>query len=35
MRPYLVDLINDHKIQSEWQLIAINFISSKPDSDVP
>ena len=33
MRPYLVDIINDHKIQSEWQLIAINFISSKPDSD--
>ena len=32
---YLVDMINDHKYQSEWiiQLSAeINFISSKPDS---
>ena len=36
IRPYLVDMINDHKTQSEWkiQLTAeINFISSKPDSD--
>ena len=36
IRPYLVDIINDHKTKSEWkiQLIAaINFISSKPDSD--
>ena len=36
MRPYLVDMINDHKTQSEWKMqltAAINFISSKPDSD--
>ena len=36
IRPYLVDMINDHKTQSEWtiQLTAvINFISFKPDSD--
>ena len=34
-RPYLVDVINDHKTQSEWKIqltTAINFISSK-DSD--
>ena len=34
--PYLVDMINDHKTQSEWKIqltVAINFISSKPDSD--
>ena len=33
MRPYLVDIINDHKIKSEWKIqltIAINSISSKP-----
>ena len=36
IRPYLVDMIKDDKTESEWkiQLIAaINFISSKPDSD--
>ena len=36
IRPYLVDMINDHKNQSEWKIlltVAINFISSKPDSD--
>ena len=36
IRPYLVDIINDHKIQGEWKIqltTAINFISSKPDSD--
>ena len=36
IRPYLVDMINDHKIKSEWKIqltMAINFISSKPDSD--
>ena len=36
IRPYLVDVINDHKNQSEWKIqlsAAINFISSKPDSD--
>ena len=36
IRPYLVDVINDHKTQSEWKIqltAAINFISSKPDSD--
>ena len=35
-RPYLVDMINEHKTQSEWKIqltAAINFISSKPDSD--
>ena len=35
VRSYLVDAINDHKTQSEWKIqltIAINFISSKPDS---
>ena len=37
IRPYLVDMINDHKNQREWKIqltMAINFISSKPDSDV-
>ena len=36
IRPYLVDIINDYKSQSEWKIqltIAINFISSEPDSD--
>ena len=36
IRPYLVDITNDHKVQSERKIqltIAINFISSKPDSD--
>ena len=36
IRPYLVDMINDHKSQSEWKIqlaMAINFISSKPNSD--
>ena len=36
IRPYLVDMINDHKTQSEWKIqlkAAINFISSKLDSD--
>ena len=36
IRPYLVDMINDHKNQSEWKIqlsAEINFISSKPDSD--
>ena len=36
IRPYLVDIINDHKTQIEWKIqltMAINFISSKPDSD--
>ena len=53
IRPYLSDIINDHKTQGEWRIhsgntiikhktqsewkiqlkIAINFISSKPDSD--
>ena len=36
IRPYLVDMINDHKNQSEWKIqltATINFISSKPDSD--
>ena len=34
--PYLRDMINDHKTQGERKIqltIAINFISSKPDSD--
>ena len=36
IRPYLVDMINEHKNQSEWKIqlsVEINFISSKPDSD--
>ena len=36
IRPYLVDMVNDHKNQSEWKIqltMAINFISSKPDSN--
>ena len=36
IRPYLVDITNDHKVQSERKIqltIAINSISSKPDSD--
>ena len=36
IRSYLVDIINDHKTQNEWKIqltMAINFISSKPDSD--
>ena len=36
IRPYLVNIINDHKTQSEWKIqlsVAIHFISSKPDSD--
>ena len=36
IRLYLVDMINEHKTQSEWKIqltAAINFISSKPDSD--
>ena len=36
IRPYLVDMINEHKTQSEWKIqltAAINFISSKPDAD--
>ena len=35
IRPYLVDMINDHKTQSEWKIqltVAINFISAKPNS---
>ena len=36
IRPYSVNMINDHKNQSEWKIqltIAVNFISSKPESD--
>ena len=36
IRPYLSDITNHHKTQSEWKIqltIEINFISSKPDSD--
>ena len=36
IRPYLVDMINEHKTQNESKIqltMAINFISSKPDSD--
>ena len=32
IRPYLSDMINDHKIRREWKIqltISINFISSK------
>ena len=34
IRPYLVNMINDHKNQSEWKIqlsAEINFISFKPD----
>ena len=33
---HLVDMINDHKNQSQWKIqpsAEINFISSQPDSD--
>ena len=36
IRPYLVDMINEHKPKSEWKIqlaAVINFISSKPDSN--
>ena len=36
IRPYLGDIINDHKIQGEWKIqltMAINIVSSKRDSD--
>ena len=36
IRPYLSDIINDHKIQGEWKIqitITINFITSKKDFD--
>ena len=36
IRPYLVDMINDHKNPSEWKIqlsAEMNFISSKPNSD--
>ena len=36
IKPYLVNMINDHKNQDEWKIqlsVAINLISSKPDSD--
>ena len=35
IRPYLSDMINDHKTQGEWKIqlsMTINFISSR-DSD--
>ena len=36
IRPYLSDIINDHKTQGEWRIYSgnttINFISAKPDS---
>ena len=35
IRPYLVDIINEHKNQSQWKIqlsAEITFISSKPDS---
>ena len=36
IRPYLGDIINDHKIQGEWKIqltMAINIVSSKRDFD--
>ena len=34
IRPYLVDMINDHKHQSEWKIqLSAEIFSSKPDSD--
>ena len=37
IRPYLSDIINDHKTQGEWKIylkIAINFISSKHSDEI-
>ena len=36
IRPYLSDMINDHKTQSEWKIqltMQTNFISSKDSED--
>ena len=36
IRPYLSNIINDHKTQGEWKIqltMSINFISSEEDSD--
>ena len=36
IRPYLSDMINDHKTQSEWKIqltMQINFISSKDSEE--
>ena len=36
IRPYLNDMINDHKTQSEWKIhltMQINFISSKDSEE--
>ena len=36
IRPYLSDIINNHKTQGTWKIhltMAINFISSKEDSN--
>ena len=37
IRPYLSDIINDHKTQGEWKIqltMAINFISSKHSDEI-
>ena len=37
IRPYLSDVINDHKTQSEWKIqltMQINFISSKDSGEI-
>ena len=37
IKPYLSDMINDHKTQSEWKIhltIAINFFSSKDSEEI-
>ena len=37
IRPYLRDIINDHKIQGEWKIqltMIINFISSKDSGEI-
>ena len=37
VRPYLSNIINDHKTQGEWKIqlaIAINFMSSKDSNEM-
>ena len=36
IRPYLIDIINDHKTQGEWKIhltMAINFFSPKDSEE--
>ena len=37
IRPYLVDIINNHKTQGKWEIqltVAINFLSSKDPDEI-